>query len=64
MVEPIDNVIDLDEYRRRRWPHLWEAFERARDRARADPTGEYDWQAAEALREFRRANSRRRECQA
>ncbi len=64
MPEPLDNVIDLDEYRRLRWPHLWEAFERARDRARAEPTGEFDWQAAEALRAFRQAPGRGRRCQA
>ena len=57
-----DNLIDLDEYRRQRWPHLWSEFERARARARAEPTGEFDWQAAEALRRFRQGRTEGREC--
>ena len=59
-------LIDLDEYRRLRWPHLWVEFERARDKSRADPTGAHDWEAAEALRRFRQGYSitRGRQCRA
>ena len=56
------NIIDLDEYRRRRWPHLWAEFERARDKSRADPTGAHDIEAAEALRRFRQGRTEGREC--
>ncbi len=55
-------VIDLDEYRRLRWPHLWAEFERARDKSRADPTGAHDLEAAEALRRFRQGRTEGREC--
>ena len=57
------NIVDLDEYRQLRWPDLWAAFERARRKARADSTGAHDLEAAEALRDFRQAHSRSRQCQ-
>ena len=62
MTDMADNLIDLDEYRRLRWPRLWSEFERARDKSRADPTGAHDIEAAEALRRFRQGRTVYHEC--